>query len=213
MGEQVYLATDLDFLTTTRNLSYGMPNVRYLKEKSKRGIFSFEVIDDPAFIGVLIQVTSKGRVNIYLPKGAPKEEVVEKTLKLLEEANQAPIKVLGRKEGPTMKLSEREKMLEDGIKKFLELVFHMWALLVIEGYDEMISTPEFFCEEVLKICALSLGEDPQNEEFRRIFFKVLKECLSRLKEILGQELYDKLCEKLEKMLMKKIYDLEKHSKV
>jgi len=50
LGEQVYLATDLDYLTTTYNL-YGMPNVRHLKEKSKRGIFSFKVIDDPAFSG------------------------------------------------------------------------------------------------------------------------------------------------------------------
>lgn len=203
MGEQVYLATDLDYLTTTYNL-YGMPNVRHLKEKSKRGIFSFEVIDDPAFIGVLIQVTSRGRVNIYLPKGAPKEEVVEKTLKLLEEANKAPIKVLGRKEGPTMKLSEREKMLEDRIKEDLKLAFYIWASLIIK--DGILPPPEFFSRNVLENCALYLGEDPQNEEFRRIFFKVFKECLNGLKEILGQELYDKLREKLEKKFLKEIYD-------
>jgi len=121
LGEQVYLATDLNYLVTTHNLLYGMPNVRHLKEKSKRGIFSFEVIDDPAFIGVLIQVTSKGRVNIYLPKGAPKEEVVEKTLKLLKEANQAPIKVLSRKESREfMTLEEYKVRLEHSRELFKE---------------------------------------------------------------------------------------------
>ena len=99
----VYLKTDLTYRVVVYNLLM-MPNI--VRKKSKPGIFSFTVENDPVFTGVLIQVTSKGKLNIYIPEDAPEDEIVEKTLKLVSVANQAPIKILQRKRANAQKLEQ-----------------------------------------------------------------------------------------------------------
>lgn len=92
----IYLHTDLEYLVTTYNLLMN-PQVMHLKKKSAKGRLAFTIKDDPIFTDVLIQVTSRGKLNIYPPEDAPKEEIIEKTLRLLSDANQAPIKILRKK--------------------------------------------------------------------------------------------------------------------
>lgn len=110
----IYLDTDLEYLLTTYNLLM-MPQVMHLKKSGAKGRLAFTIKDDPIFADVLIQVTSQGKLNIYIPEDAPKEEIIQKTLKLLSNANQAPIKVL-REKKPILQVHMKKRM-ESELKK------------------------------------------------------------------------------------------------
>jgi len=114
----IYLHTDLEYLVTTYNLLTN-PQVIHLKKRSAKGRLAFTIKDDPIFADVLIQVTSKGKLNIYPPEDAPKEEIIEKLLKLLSDANQGLVRVLRRKKTIPRSLWSRVKHNFEQVGGFL----------------------------------------------------------------------------------------------
>lgn len=89
----IYLETDLNYYKVTMSLPY-KGNVEYDRLKCKRGRFTFTLTDDPIFTGVTIQITSHGKINIYIPEGAPEDEIIEKVLKVISEANGKKVNII-----------------------------------------------------------------------------------------------------------------------
>lgn len=125
----VYLKTDLRYRLVTYNLST-MESVEHAREKSAKGRFAFTVENDLVFVGTLIQVTSSGCVNIYMPEDAPKEEIVEKTLKLLSKANEGPVKVIRSEEASPEQLHETRKKPQAALHHSKMLIWGFESLLL-----------------------------------------------------------------------------------
>jgi len=95
MGKKpIYLETDLDYYKVTLKLPY-MENIDL--KRHGYGRFTFTITDDPIFTGVTIQITRRGKINLYIPEGAPENEIIEKVLKVISEANGKPVKIIGEK--------------------------------------------------------------------------------------------------------------------
>lgn len=130
MGKKtpVYLKTDLAYRLVTYNL-LTTPGVTHLKDKSASGRFAFTIEDDLDFIDVVIQVTSTGCVNIYPPEEAPKDRIVEKVLKLLSGANQAPVNVLRKQKAQTHRPHRTDSEYKIALKHSKNVLLGLEAIL------------------------------------------------------------------------------------
>ncbi|MEM3041689.1 MAG: hypothetical protein QXG97_06680, partial [Nitrososphaerota archaeon] len=146
---------------------------KVLRERSKRGIFSF-TIDDLPFTNVVVQVTSKGKLQFYYPEDAPYEEIKEQTLRLLSEANQEHVRILRDKTKEAYESYKRSRLpYEQAIKHSTELLKGLPLLLLTIKEPQLLTNLDGLSDRLdPQFREIIILRDAVEEHFRTGYPKV-----------------------------------------